>query len=104
MPSPGLRISPAKDGATFGVKVVPRASRDELAGIQQGELRIRLTAPPVEGAANRALVEFMAEVLRVSRRDVDVVSGHGSRHKVVAVRGLGPREVAARLQAHLSRA
>ena len=60
MPQGGLRISPVEDGATFGVKVVPRASRDEIAGIQQGALRVRLTAPPVEGAANRALVGFVA--------------------------------------------
>jgi uncharacterized protein (TIGR00251 family) len=101
MPQAGLRILPVEDGATFGVKVVPRASRDELAGIQRGALRVRLTAPPVEGAANRALVEFVAEILGIPKRDVDIVSGHGSRRKVVAVRGLSPREVAARLRAQL---
>lgn len=102
MPSNSLRISPARDGASFAVKVVPRASREELSGVQQGALRIRLTAPPVEGAANEALMAFVAKLLDVSKRDIDILSGHGSRRKVVTVSGLAPREVAARLQAHLS--
>jgi uncharacterized protein (TIGR00251 family) len=102
MPPDGLRISPSKDGASFAVKLVPRASREDVAGVQQGALRIRLNAPPVEGAANRALVEFLARLLDVPRGDVDILSGHGSRRKVVTVRGLTPQEVAARLQAHLS--
>lgn len=102
MPPSALRVSPAKDGARFAVKVVPRASREELAGVQDGVLRIRLTAPPAEGAANRALSEFLAGLLDVPKRDVEILSGHGSRRKVVSVRGLLPEEVAARLQAHLS--
>lgn len=102
MSSGGLRISPAKDGASLSVHVVPRASRDELAGIQGGALRIRLTAPPVEGAANRSLVELVAEILDVRKRNVEIVSGHGSRRKVVVVRGLSPQEVAARLRSQLS--
>lgn len=102
MPASALRISPTKDGASFAVKVVPRASREELAGVQDGALRIRLTAPPVEGAANRALVDFVARLLDLPKRDVDILAGHGSRRKVVAVRSLAPEEVAARLQADLS--
>jgi uncharacterized protein (TIGR00251 family) len=102
VPSNSLRISPARQGASFAVKVVPRASREELAGLQQGALRIRLTAPPVEGAANEALVTFVAKLLGVSKRDIDILSGHGSRRKVVAVRSLTPKEVAARLEAYLS--
>lgn len=64
----------------------------------QGEaLRVRLTAPPVEGAANRALVEFLARRLGVRRSQVRIVSGEASRDKVVAVEGLGAEEVQARL-------
>ncbi len=86
----------------MAVKVVPRASREGLAGVQDGGLRIRLTAPPVEGAANRALVEFVAGLLDVPIREVEILSGHGSRRKVVAVKDLAPEEVAAGRQAHLS--
>jgi len=101
VPPNALRISPTKDGASFAVKVVPRARREGLAGVQDGALRIRLTAPPVEGAANRALVESVAGLLDVPKCNMDILSGYGSSRKVVAVTGLAPEELAARLQARL---
>ncbi len=67
----------------FDVRVQPRASRNEFAGVQNGALRVRLQAPPVDGAANEALVEFLADQLGVSPRLVRIVSGFGSRNKVV---------------------
>lgn len=97
-----VRITPSKGGATFAVKVVPRASRNEIAGIHHDLIRVRLAAPPVKGAANRALVKFLAGVLDVSRQDVEIVAGHTSRRKVVRVMGLSPHEVRARLLPHLS--
>lgn len=93
----GPRISSAKGGARFAIQVAPQASRNALTGVQQGALRVRLTAPPVEGAANRALIAFVARLLDVPKRDVENLSGHGSRRKAVVVRGLVPQEVAARL-------
>lgn len=69
----------------FDVRVQPRASRNEFAGVQNGVLRVRLTAPPVDGAANEALVDFIADELGVARRRVRIVSGFGSRNKVVEV-------------------
>jgi len=78
---------------------VPRASRDEVAGAgADGVLRVRLTAPPVEGRANEALVRFLAEELGVPRRQVRLVSGESSRTKVVSIEGVTADEVAARLQ------
>lgn len=72
----------------FPVRVQPRASRTELAGTQQGALKVRLQAPPVDGAANEALVDFLAESLGVPRRTVRIVSGASSRTKVVEVTGI----------------
>lgn len=69
----------------FNVRVQPRASKDEVVGLVNGVLRVRLRAPPVEGAANRALIEFLADQLGVSRRYVRIVSGIGSRNKVIEV-------------------
>jgi hypothetical protein len=89
------------EDVTFRVRVVPRASRDKVAGIHDGAVRIRLTAPPVEGAANEALVAFLSSVLRVAKRDIELVSGETARNKVVSVSGLSPEEVEARLRAHL---
>ncbi len=94
-----LAVTHRGDWVTFAVKVVPRAGRDELAGVQDGVLRVRLTAPPVAGAANRALVEFLADRLGVPRRDIEIVAGHTGHRKVVRVSGLAPEQVIVRLQA-----
>jgi uncharacterized protein (TIGR00251 family) len=89
------------EAVAFTVRVVPRASRDKIAGIHDGALRVRLTAPPVEGAANEALVAFLSGVLRVPKVDVEIVSGQTARSKVVSVYGLSPREIEARLRSHM---
>jgi uncharacterized protein (TIGR00251 family) len=73
------------DVVRFEVRVQPRASRTEFAGRMNGVLRIRLQAPPVDGAANEALIAFLADELGVSRRCVRIISGFGSRNKVVEV-------------------
>ena len=83
--------------ARLAVRVVARASRDEIAGFEGETLRVRVTAPPVEGRANRALTRLLAKELGVARGDVRVVAGHGSRDKVLAVDGLGAAEVRRRL-------
>jgi uncharacterized protein (TIGR00251 family) len=77
--------------------VQPRASRDEIAGLAGGAIRVRLTAPPVEGAANEALLRFLAARLCVPRSALTLVSGHTGRAKVVAVGGVSAEEVGRRL-------
>jgi uncharacterized protein (TIGR00251 family) len=69
----------------FTVRVQPRASRNEIAGLYGSALKIRLTAPPAEGMANEALIDFLSETLKTVRRNVCIVSGHNSRTKVVEV-------------------
>jgi len=81
-------ITEANGGVTFAVRVVPRASRNQIAGVEGGALKIKLTAPPVEGAANAALIEFVAEWLGVRRSAVSIVSGDKARNKVVRVSGV----------------
>jgi uncharacterized protein (TIGR00251 family) len=82
-----LRVT-ERDGALHvAVRVQPRASRDAVAGVRDGALRVALTAPPVDGEANAALVAFLAKQLGVPRRDVAIVQGATGRQKVVAVRG-----------------
>jgi len=82
---------------TFAVKVVPRASKNQVVGIEGDALKIRLTAPPVEGKANDALVAFLADTLGVQRAQVDIIVGGTSRRKVVRVRGVTERDIAQRL-------
>jgi len=67
--------------------VQPRASKNELVGLHDGVLKVRLTAPPVEGAANEALTRFIAETLGVPRRQVTVVAGSTGRRKILEIEG-----------------
>jgi uncharacterized protein (TIGR00251 family) len=79
------------------LRVQPRAARDEVVGWQAGELRVRVTASPVEGEANRAVAELLARVLGVRVGAVTIVRGVRGRHKLVRVEGLSLDEVEARL-------
>ena len=73
---------------TFNVRVIPRARKTECAGFRDDVLVVRLAAPPVEGAANDALIEFLSRALHVPRRSVRIVGGDRSRQKRVAIDGV----------------
>ena len=86
-------------GVTIAVQVIPRAHRGEVAGAIGDALKVRVAAPPVEGAANEALVAFLASALGTRKRDISVVSGAHSRRKLVHIAGLNAQQVAERLGA-----
>ena len=69
----------------FSVRLQPRASRNEIAGLQGDALKVRVTAPPVDGLANQALIELLSKALNTSRRNVCIVSGHTSRTKLIEI-------------------
>ena len=92
-----LQLGEHSGGVTIPIRAVPRAARNALDGVAEGALRVRLTAPPVEGAANKALIAFLAEVLGVPKRDVSIATGERGRRKVVRVAGLTAAEVRRRL-------
>ncbi len=71
------------------VKVLPRSSQNQVVGVSDGALKVKVTAPPVEGEANTACRELLAKTLGVSRSKVEVVAGHTSRSKILLVNGLG---------------
>jgi uncharacterized protein len=81
----------------LNVRVTPRSSRDEIIGWNEGELRVRLRAPPVEGRANEALRRFLAERLDVPLADIELVGGLSSRSKRVSLIGLSEAEVRLKL-------
>ena len=83
-----LGVTDTKAGVRFAVRVQPRASKNEVAGIYGTAIKIRLQAPPVDGAANAALVSFLADLLSVSRRSVRIISGESSRDKIVDIDGV----------------
>jgi hypothetical protein len=83
-----LDIRATEAGLTLRVRVQPRASRDAVSGERDGALVVRLTAPPVEGAANDALARFLGKALGVAPSAVRVVSGAAGRNKIVSVAGV----------------
>ena len=85
------------DGLLLSVKLQPRASTNEIVGALGAELRIKVTAPPVDAAANEALLRLLAETLDCPRGRVEPVRGGTSRHKVVKLHGLKPEHVCAKL-------
>lgn len=88
---------PAAGGTRLTLRVVPRADRDAVQGVQGDALKIRLRAPPVDNKANAALIEFLAERLALPRSRIRLLSGATGRNKQVLVSGLGEAEVARRL-------
>jgi uncharacterized protein (TIGR00251 family) len=87
-----------QDGGTrFELRVSPRASRDALAGVHAGALKLSLTAAPVDGAANQAVIALLAKVLDVPKRSVRIVRGEHARKKVVCVEGVDAARVRAAL-------
>ncbi len=92
-----IPIRDTASGASFSVRVQPRARRNAIAGEAGDALKIALTAPPIEGRANEACVEFLAEVLGVPRASVTIAAGETSRNKLIRVAGLTASEVRQRL-------
>jgi len=90
---PALRVDEDSGMVRFTVRVQPRASRSEVAGVHGEALKVRLTAPPVDGAANAALIELLADLLAVSRTAVRIVAGEHARGKVVEVVGVDAESV-----------
>jgi len=84
-----VEVQRTKDGIVFKVKVQPKASKNEFAGLYQDALKIRLTAPPVEGKANKALINFLVDWLGVKKSQVEIVSGQLSKIKIIKVIGEG---------------
>jgi uncharacterized protein (TIGR00251 family) len=85
------------DGATLAIKLQPRASRTEIGELSGSALRIKVTAPPVDSAANEALIRLLAETLDCPRGHVELIRGQTSRNKVVKIHGLTAAEVLLRL-------
>ena len=81
------------DGATVAIHVQPRASRTELIGEIEGMLKLRVAAPPVDGAANQAVLVWLAKQLKVPRSSIAILSGERGRKKVLRVAGVTPAQL-----------
>jgi len=95
-----IPIHEAVSGVTFAVKVHPRAKKNAITGEIGDALKIALTAPPVDGKANEACIEFFAKFLKVPRSSVTIASGQTSRNKVIRVVGLSAEELRRRFEVY----
>ncbi|HWI54707.1 MAG TPA: DUF167 domain-containing protein [Desulfobacteria bacterium] len=83
-----MDIQEHTDGVVLKIKVQPRASRNKIAGQIGDALKVMLTAPPVDGEANAACIDFFSDLLGVPKRDIEILTGHTGRNKLVKIYGL----------------
>jgi len=100
METPKHQLHAAGSGAAITVRITPRASRNEITEIlEDGTIKIRLTAPPVEGQANSALIRFLADLLDIAPSKIEIIAGQSSRDKLITILGLSADTVQARILA-----
>ena len=97
-------VRESKRGVVLAVHVVPRSARSEITGVHGQALKIRLTAPPVQGAANKALVALLAKTLGIAKGRIQIISGQTSRDKTLVVSGLSREAIADRIGRSLPKA
>ena len=81
-------LKQTKKGVTVAVRLQPKASKNKIIGLHAGELKISVTAPPVDGKANRALIKLLANTLGVPKTSISIQSGETGRHKTICIAGL----------------
>jgi len=97
-----FRLHSGKKGSALAVRVTPRASRNEIVEmLDDGTIKVRLAAPPADNEANRALIEFLADILGVSKSRLDIVAGVTGRDKLIAVLDMDAETAHQRIVAHL---
>jgi uncharacterized protein len=97
-----ISVTESAKGVAFAVKVHPRARKNAITGIVGEALKLSLTAPPVEGKANQAVIEFFADLFAIPRSSVTIASGETSRNKMVRISGLNRAVVEERLAGAIS--
>jgi hypothetical protein len=90
-------LSSQSNGVRLALKVQPRARKDEIVGVHGAQLRVKVKAPPVDAAANEAVLKLLAKTLRCPAANITLVHGHAAHHKVVRIVGLSSAAVEARL-------
>jgi uncharacterized protein (TIGR00251 family) len=88
-----INITEIPGGVRFEVKVQPRSSKNQVAGEQEGVLKIKLTAPPVDGEANQALIAYLSDCFKVPKKNISLLKGDSSRHKLLEIKGVGPQDI-----------
>lgn len=93
-----IQITSIEGGVRLSVQVQPRSSRNQIVGEQDGCLKVKLTAPPVEGEANQALINYLARLLAIPKKNIKLLKGDTSRHKLIEISGLNGTELLSKLK------
>ena len=99
--TPKFSVKESKNGLTFDIQVTPRASRAEIAGVQDDALKVKVTALPVEGAANEACIKLLAKELALKKSQLEIFAGGKSRRKTVVVRDMAKAELEQKIESVL---
>jgi len=91
-------LTETADGVILSLRVQPRSSKNQVVGVHDGALKLKLTAPPVDGSANKCCCDFISKLLGVPVRDIEIISGSTSRFKRVLVSGLGKEDIIERFR------
>ncbi|HOX99293.1 MAG TPA: DUF167 domain-containing protein [Smithella sp.] len=96
-----IHLTKSKKGLTFDIHVTPHASRAEITSIQDGAFKVRVTAPPVEGAANEACIKLLAQELGLKKSQMEIVAGAKSRKKTVTVKNISKTDLESKINGFL---
>jgi uncharacterized protein (TIGR00251 family) len=88
-----ISIKETTDGVVFNIRVLPRSSRCELTGIQDDALKLKITAPPVEGKANEECIGFLSKLLGIRKSSIKIIAGHKTKNKRVLVSGIKKEDI-----------
>ena len=102
-PNRAFGVATHAHGSVLSVLVVPHAGRSSIEQLADGTVQVRVAAPPVDGAANAALLRLLADLLDVPRRRLEIISGASSRRKRIVIAGMAPDELETRIQAALGK-
>ena len=103
MVTPKFPVNESKNGLTFDIQVTPRASRAEIAGVQDEALKVKVTALPVEGAANEACIKLLAKELGLKKSQLEIFAGGKSRRKTVVVKDMAKTELEQKIESVLKK-
>ena len=100
MVDPSLQLRETRDGLTVRLRVQPRARRCEISGVYNGALKIKVPAPPLDDAANNAVIEYLASIVGVSKSRISILSGAKSRNKVIRIENMSLKDFYKKLDPH----
>ncbi len=89
----GFTVHDTAQGAQFALRVQPRASRNAVVGVMGDAIKLAITAPPVDGKANQAVIDYLSDLFRVPKSSIVIVSGETGRNKLIAIRGMSAERV-----------